>query len=196
MMGYIYSQFGQEVYALNIYVSLNVIMSFRLDYKQKLKLTMEMGKIMSKLKKHGKSIELFKQSLSFAWYTKDKETEIQLYEYLGLEYYNMMEIEKASYYHNRSIDYEWEDEGSISFINSINFINKCNEQYQSQSYRYQQINHNILDKLNLHYDPNYNWNTHSLSPRSPKTNPKHNKRRNVIFSQNHTQSYLIDNNYV
>ena len=60
MMGYIYSQFGQEVYALNIYVSLNVIMSFRLDYKQKLKLTMEMGKIMSKLKKHGKSIELFK----------------------------------------------------------------------------------------------------------------------------------------
>ena len=33
MMGYIYSQFGQEVYALNIYVNLNQIMSCKMDYE-------------------------------------------------------------------------------------------------------------------------------------------------------------------
>jgi hypothetical protein len=46
---------------------------------------------------------------------KKKESEIEIYELLGLEYYNMMEIEKASYYHNRSINFEWEEENSISF---------------------------------------------------------------------------------
>ncbi len=131
MMGYIYSQFGQEVYSLNIYVNLKQLMSCKGDINEKLKITLEMSSIMSKLQKRETAVKLLKQALCYAWYLKKKESEIEIYELLGLEYYNMMEIEKASYYHNRSINFEWEEENSISFQHGIGWVQKTIDNYQS-----------------------------------------------------------------
>ena len=58
-----------------------------------------------------------------------------MYELMGLEYFNLVEVTKAQYYHMRSIENQLEDDESSSKVNSNTFLRKYYTE-QANSSRY------------------------------------------------------------
>lgn len=102
-MAFIYNQFGKTTDALNLFINLNNVANYRVDFKLKIRINLEIASIMSHMNQHKESISLLKKALSYAWYISDSAEEIKIYELLGIENYNLVEMSRASFYHLRSI---------------------------------------------------------------------------------------------
>ena len=51
-----------------------------------------------------RALAMLKRALQFAWKLKDEEIECEIYDRMGIVHYQMGDVEKATFYHEKSIN--------------------------------------------------------------------------------------------
>ena len=83
-----------------------------------------LAKCCKKLGKMDKSLIFLKKALQYCWFYDEYDVELDLYEDIGLIYYHIGNLEKAKYYHERSLSNELESkDSSIRKLAKINIEN-------------------------------------------------------------------------
>lgn len=80
--------------------------------------------------------------MRLAWFRKDKKTELESYDNIGLAYYYLGDINKAIYYHNRMMNKRFEGETQEKHWNNLAITNK----YSKDSYKRALIQKSIFEK--------------------------------------------------
>jgi len=111
-----------------------------------------MAMICSSMRQHERAIKLYKNSLQYVWYLKDKKTELKIYERLGFENYQIGDIYRAQYYHQRSVQFLYEDTNSPSKTNNT-FLRR--ESKTKRVNRFPNVDSSFLNRLGISYDGHY-----------------------------------------
>ncbi|CAD8124085.1 unnamed protein product [Paramecium sonneborni] len=95
-------------------------------------------------------VKFLKKCLQYAWINNNQEFENIVYQKLGIFYFYLGNIEKATFYHERSINYDYELENSplrqLSCDTLRNFLNKNFPKNCAEN-----INNIFLSKLDLKF---------------------------------------------
>ena len=62
-----------------------------------------MGRCYQHLKKYENAIKSHKKQLEIAWVVNDRQHELKAYDYLGMQYYYLGELNKSKYYNDRKM---------------------------------------------------------------------------------------------
>lgn len=118
MLGQVQIQFSLFKEAFFSFDQLSCTASFRLDFQLKLHCLVIQSDIVSLQGMHDKAIKYLKKGLQYAWFLHNQKEEIKIYEMLGYENYMLGDLQKAVYYHNRSIENLFESDCSVSKKNN------------------------------------------------------------------------------
>lgn len=87
ILGDLYLQDRDYFNSMRIYFLASKISDYFNKPSYKIKVYRSMGKLCKLLKKYEHSLKLYKKGLQYAWYTADVNQELQIYEDLGLLYF-------------------------------------------------------------------------------------------------------------
>ena len=108
------------------------------------------GKCLRDRRMYSDSIECFRKQLFLSWILNDVSSEIRSYDSLGLSYYYMNDLEKATKYHKKAVNADTELEDSELHKQSLSKFNQNKKKRsifmvkKNQFYRYNFMK-NILD---------------------------------------------------
>lgn len=71
------------------------------DIKRKIKALVGLAEAAKRLFKMEEAARIFLKAMQYAWYSQDHEAEMDLYDQIGLIYYHVGDMERASYYHEQ-----------------------------------------------------------------------------------------------
>ncbi|KAM3128666.1 hypothetical protein pb186bvf_019234 [Paramecium bursaria] len=142
----IYSLFCQFSSAINVYtqvVYLSEICSDDEEIQQqvKVKALQKLGDLAHQLQQYEVSERLYKKILQYGWYYKDKQLEIRCYDKLGQLSFLQADLEKAQFYHIKSV---W---GRIEPIQNTKLSSQNIDLYQGKLPKgINHIDNNMLSK--------------------------------------------------
>ncbi|KAL4457117.1 hypothetical protein ABPG74_014755 [Tetrahymena malaccensis] len=111
-MGDVYVMFGDLQSALNAFNTVRVLSDFTLNLKKKIECHLHLSQVSKKLKLYQYALKFMKKALQYVWEIKDVDTEIHIYEEIGLIFFHLSNLEKAAQFHQRAIN------GGVEYINS------------------------------------------------------------------------------
>ena len=82
-----------------------------------------------------RALNYFIKMLQLAWYCNNKEYELNAYDHIGLQYYYLGQIEKANYYHFRSMNGAVETENSSLRLLGISRVTESISKYTGNRLR-------------------------------------------------------------
>lgn len=112
----------------NIKESLKFFQAFKMlsdknrTYSLKMLAYKEIGFCYNLVKQYRSALINFKKLLQLAWYRKHKGWELKSYDYIGIAYYYLGELEKSKYYHKRMWQSIYESENSAVRIIAVNAL--------------------------------------------------------------------------
>ena len=112
----------------NVKESLKFFQAFKMlcDKNRKFSLKMlaykEIGFCYNLVKQYRSALINFKKLLQLAWYRRHKGWELKSYDYIGITYYYLGELEKSKYYHKRMWESIYESENSAVRIIAVNAL--------------------------------------------------------------------------
>ncbi len=78
-------------------------MSLWNDIKRKIEALEGLAEAAKRMFKMEEAAKIFLKAMQYAWYKKQYQTELNLYDKIGLIYYHMGDMERATYYHEQYI---------------------------------------------------------------------------------------------
>ncbi|CAI2386636.1 unnamed protein product [Moneuplotes crassus] len=103
---------GNSRQAIKHYQYLRNIVEATHDNALKCHVYTEMGLCYQQLKEFKKAIRCFKKLLETSWKIEDKYQEARSFDYLGIQYFYLGNIERANYYHSRWLNGSYESNSS------------------------------------------------------------------------------------
>lgn len=103
MLGDFSRDYSDFLNAIVCYNQLRIAADVLSDPKIKLVALIKLGQIVKHLKMYEDSLHFFKKALEYAWFNKQTEEELKIYDLMGQVYYYMGDIKRSEYYHERSL---------------------------------------------------------------------------------------------
>ena len=99
------------------------------------------------LLQYKKALLCYKKELRLAWYMKDIRNELEIYDKIGIVYYYLGDIQRASYYNGRMMGRKLEGDTPEKILNTLNIRMNIKEHTEKKSI----IRYSIFeqDKLGL-----------------------------------------------
>ncbi|KAL4444511.1 hypothetical protein ABPG74_016804 [Tetrahymena malaccensis] len=112
----------------------------------KMKSLILLGQLFQDEQDYNQALQLYRRAIHYSWYLNDQGTEIDLYDKLGFLYFMKGDIEKAKYFHERSISHQSENPKSENMQQSIYTVSKLFSKNQNFI---PNLNQMVLAKLGL-----------------------------------------------
>ncbi|EAR82364.1 hypothetical protein TTHERM_01179950 (macronuclear) [Tetrahymena thermophila SB210] len=98
--------------AVFLYDQFRNLSTYTKNYSKKAKSLLQLAKCARQINFYQEAIIILKKALQYAWYSKENDIELEIYDEFGRNYYFQGNIMKAQYYHERFMNCEYEDDQS------------------------------------------------------------------------------------
>ncbi|EAS02999.2 hypothetical protein TTHERM_00494600 (macronuclear) [Tetrahymena thermophila SB210] len=105
-----------------------------------------LGQLFQDEQDYNQALQLYRRAIHYCWYLNDQDTEIDLYDKLGFIYFMKGDIQKAKYFHERSISHQLENPKSENMQQSIYTVSQLFSKNQNFI---PNLNQMVLAKLGL-----------------------------------------------
>ncbi|KAL4491789.1 hypothetical protein ABPG72_006044 [Tetrahymena utriculariae] len=112
----------------------------------KMKSLILLGQLFQDEQDYNLALQLYRRAIHYSWYLNDQDTEINLYDKLGFLYFMKGDIQKAKYFHERSISHQSENPKSENMQQNIYTVSKLFSKNQNF---FPNLNQMVLAKLGL-----------------------------------------------
>ena len=131
-----------------------MISDLMLDNNRKLESLLKLSDCCKALKKYDVSMKFLRKALQYAWHMSLQDTEVLIYDRMGLINYLAGDLIKAKYYHNRLMLKRLEAEKSPCKLSSQNILKKTFEMNDDENYNIYSASQNqvfpmVLAKLSI-----------------------------------------------
>lgn len=106
-----YSHFGQFESAIMAIERIKDIAEDSNDSVLLIQVWHNLAEYYTKLKKTQEALFCLQRMLQYAWIQNDKQAEVKAYDMLGIQFFNLGDIPKSNYYHNKAMKQETEETG-------------------------------------------------------------------------------------